>query len=57
MFTYTIAHNENFNVINRTCKAFTVGEMSGSMWSGVFCAYKPYFLIPGHILETQMWNK
>ena len=29
--------------------SYRKGEISGIMRRGVFCAHKPYFLMPGHI--------
>ena len=42
------AHNGEFKAIYRMCKAYTEGEISEIMWRDVFCAHKPFFLMPGH---------
>ena len=44
MLTPSTAYNGEFNAI-----AYTEGEISGIIGRGLFCAHKPYFLMPGHI--------
>ena len=44
------AQNEKCNTIYRTCIAYIEGKINEIMWRCVFCAHKPYFLIPDHIL-------
>ena len=38
-----------FNASYRNCIAFTESQINRIMQKGVFCAHKPYFLMPGHI--------
>ena len=48
MFATFTAHNAEFNATYRTCIAFKEGAINRIMLRGVFCAHKPYFLMPGH---------
>ena len=48
MFVTGTANTGEFYAIYRTCISYRKGEISGIMLRGVFCAHKPYFLMPGH---------
>ena len=49
-FTTSVTHDGKFNAIYSTCITCIEGEIHGIMWRGIFCANKPYFLMPGHII-------